>query len=456
MKLADLAKELKISTESFIRFIQDFDLELSECITTDFEVKPDFLRFARENISFLKKYEEDLDEQKSVEDIPANINQPTQQVAKILETEKPKVFDNGLYRSSVSSYSIDNKLGGNYQFVYDYFGKKTSLTQRDFIGYRDLFFFVSKTLAPFLNPTPLTDWGIHRAAGIVLYGPPGSGKIFWAKKIAEIIHYQFKEVKKYYYGTSFVDGNQTSFNDYLVEMMKEEKVLLFMEDFDTIMNQRSEQNSVKSCDEETKAIILHYVGHFEKENLLMVGSATSLLNIDKEILAPGRFDVVIPVFPPNLQERAEMILYSMTDDLAQDALLMKILVKNNADKIPFWQEISAKMRAFSNTMIVDFTQSLKKRLRDHYLRHGSDDIKIDTNLLNSALREASAKLTDEYLNQVAQFIVDVSINNRDDFPQRIAALKQELQHYKAVETPRKSIGFTHQEQEDRSAAETKK
>jgi replication-associated recombination protein RarA len=37
-----------------------------------------------------------------------------------------------------------------------------------------------------------------------LYGPPGSGKIFWANKIAEIIGYQFKEVKKHYLGTSLL------------------------------------------------------------------------------------------------------------------------------------------------------------------------------------------------------------------------------------------------------------
>ncbi len=55
MKLAELAKELKISTESFIKFIQDFDLELCECITPNFDVKDDFAKFARENITFLKK-----------------------------------------------------------------------------------------------------------------------------------------------------------------------------------------------------------------------------------------------------------------------------------------------------------------------------------------------------------------------------------------------------------------
>ena len=348
-----------------------------------------------------------------------------------------------MYKSSVSSFGIDHKLGGNYQFVYNYFGKKTSLAERDFIGYRDLFFFISKTLDPFINLTPLTDWGINKPVGIILYGPPGSGKIFWATKIAEIVGYQFKEVKKYYFGTSFVDGNKTSFNDFLVQMMKEKKVLLFMEDFEDIMSERSEAKSVSSCDEETKEMVLHYIDHFEQEELLMVGSATSVVEIDRELLAPGRFDVMIPIFPPNARERSEMILYYMTENLTKDSLLMKILVKNNADHLPFWEDISAKMKVFSNTMIIDFTQSLKKRIRNRYLKDSSVEIKIEGKLLESALREASTKLTEEYLNQVADFIQDVSVNNYDDFPKRLAALKDELENYKVVEAPVKAIGFTH-------------
>ena len=442
MKLAELASELNLTTESFKKFIQDFDLELSECITTDFEVKSDFVKFARENVDFLLRYQKDLENKKSVEDIAGKISQPAEKVAEIISKEKPQLYENGIYKSSVSSFGIDQKLGGNYKFVYDYFGKKSPLATRDFIGYRDLFFHISSALDPFLNDTPLTDWGIRRPAGIILYGPPGSGKIFWANKIAQIIGYQFKEVKKHFIGTSFVNGVKTGFNDFLAETLKEKKTLLFMEDFDSVMSERNENKSVSSCDEETKEIILHNINRFEDQEFLMVGSAKSLSGIDRELLAAGRFDVVIPIFPPNTQERSEMILYHMTENLSDDALLMKILVKNHADHLPYWKETSSKMKVFSNTMIVDFTQSLKKRIRAAYLKDNSEDIDI-SKYLKAALRDASAKLTDEYLDQIARFISDISLNNYDDFPQRIAAMRKELEHYKVVEKPRKTIGFSH-------------
>ena len=448
MKLSDLAKELKIPTESFIKFIQDFDLELSECIKTNFEVKDDFVKFARENIVFLRKYSEDLNQTKSIEEIAENIDQPKDQVAKIIQKDKPRLFDNGKYKSSVSSFGIDNQLGGNYKFIYNYFGKSTRLAERDFIGYRDLFFFISQTLEPYLSNISVQDWGIHRPAGIILYGPPGCGKIFWSNKIAEIIDYEFKEIKKHFLGTSFVDDQRITFNDFLIQMMKSEKTLLFLEDFDQLMSERSEDKSVKSCDEETKEIILHYISHFEKEQIVMAGAANSLETIDKEILAPGRFDILIPIFPPNIKERSEMLLHHMREGLSEHALLLKILENNKAHQLPFWLETSKKMQAFSNTMLIDFTQSLKRRIRNLYQKDNSTTINITKKMLDASLRDASSKLTGNYLNQIQQFIFDVSLNNYEDFPVRIEALKKELEHYKIIDEPKKPIGFSHNEQTD--------
>lgn len=448
MKLIELAKELNVSVEAIKQFIQDFDLELGVCISTNFEVKKDFEKFARENIEFLRSYEKDLEKTKTLEQIAETINQPKEKVEKAIKESNPNIFDNGFFKSSISSYGIDNKLGGNYQFVYDYFGHKTSLQHRDFIGYRDLFFYISNILEPFLNPQQIKDWGINKPAGIILYGPPGSGKIFWANKIAEIIGYKFKEVKKHYLGTSFVDGNKTDFNDFLSTIMKEDKVLMFLEDFDEIMMARKAEKDIASCNLETQEVILHYIGKFEQEKLLMVGSANTVSEIDEEILAPGRFDVMIPVFPPNLAERSEIILYAMTKDLDEDSLLFKILKHNKADKIPFWHGVSSQMKTFSNTMLIDFTQSLKKRIKNLYQRTRNENLKIDQTILNAALRDSAGKLTEEYLDQIARFLEDVIINNFDQFKYRIQSLKTELDAYKVVEEPRRAIGFHHNGEED--------
>ena len=119
MKLIELAQELDVSAEAIKQFIQDFDLELANCISTNFEVKEDFEKFAREHIDFLRRYEKDLDKAKTPGQIAEKINQPQEKVEEAMKEINPNIFDNGFFKSSVSSYWIDNKLGGNYQFVYN-------------------------------------------------------------------------------------------------------------------------------------------------------------------------------------------------------------------------------------------------------------------------------------------------------------------------------------------------
>lgn len=444
-KITELAQELGVTTESLKNFIEDFDLDLSECLFPNLDVKEDFAKFAKENIKFLQKYEKDLVEEKSSTQIASEINQPLEKVEAVIKKNKPNLFENGLYKSSVSSFGIDNKLGGNYSFVYDYFGNLTSLTQRDFIGYRDLYFYITEMLNPFIDATQTKDWGIQKPAGIILYGPQGSGKIFWARKIAEIINYEFKEVFDSYLKTTFNSGRKTDFNDFLTAMMKEDKVLLFLENFDEIAQIRPSEEHIFSENESTKDIILHSIHKFVNEDLLMIVSATNLAGIDNEVFAPGRFDIKIPVFPPNEDERSQMIMQYMMLNLSEDSVLMKILEFNGADHKPYWNEFSKRMKLFSNTMMIDFTQSVKKRLRNVYLHKKTHQFKIEKALLEASFIECASKLTDDYLNEVQQFIREVSANDYDVFAARIENMKREFQAYIIKEKPHRKIGFNVEE-----------
>lgn len=439
--ITEFSKKLDVSEESIKQFIQDFDLEISDCLSPTLNITQNFEKFAVENQKFLKNYEKDLNEEKTADEIAKKIHQPKEKVEQVIQNKLPNIYDNGLFKSSISTFGIDHQLGGNYKFIYNYFGDKTELKQRDFIGYRDLFFYISDMLEPFVNPEQSENWGIQKAAGIIIYGPPGSGKFFWAKKISEMINFDFFEVRQSQLKSILINDKKANFDEYLSQMLKRDKIILFVENFDEIMMQRTE-NQVSNTDyEEVKESTLHYIEKFEKENILMIGSAKELRGIESEILAPGRFDVLIPIFPANKQERAEMLLFNMTKNLNKNATLLKILKHNNADQLPFWQETAEKMKVFSNTMITDFTQSLKKRIRSLYLKNKTENIKIADGIIEASLKESASKLTGEYLNNVLEFLSEAENNSYDRFIVRINDLKHELETYKAKEDPVRTIGF---------------
>lgn len=440
MKITTLAKELNISTETIKQFIQDFDLDLSDTLNTNLEVKPDFEKFLRENIDFLRKYEEDLNAEKSTKEIAKEINEPVEKVEKEIKKKLPNLYENGMYKSSVSSYGIHQSLGGDYQFVYDYFGKKTQLTQRNFIGYRDLYFHITNMLNPIIDVQQSKDWGIEKPAGIILYGPKGSGKIFWAKKIAEMIDYQFNEVKNSYLNSSLIDKND--FKCFLMDTMnKKGNKILFIENFHKIGTQRSAEEASHSTYEKIKNTILNDIHLFVNENLLMIAASDSLENMDSEILSPGRFDIKIPVFPPNEEERAQMIMYYLTLKLEKDSMLMKILEYNEADYMPFWKEIANRMKLFSNTMVIDFTQNLKKRLRNYYLKVKTHEFQITKKMIELSYIECVSKFNEEYFTSIQDFINQVSINDYDVFHHRIEQMKRELAFYMVEKQENRKIGF---------------
>lgn len=121
------------------KFIRDFDLDLNDCLFPNMNVKEKFEKFATENEEFLQKYEQYLHQSKSVEDIAENLKKPLQEVKDVVKKSLPNLFENGRFKSSVSTFGVDNRLGGNYKFIYDYFGHKSNLIQRDFIGMRKNF-----------------------------------------------------------------------------------------------------------------------------------------------------------------------------------------------------------------------------------------------------------------------------------------------------------------------------
>ncbi|MFC6267654.1 AAA family ATPase [Frigoriflavimonas asaccharolytica] len=441
MKITELALDIGISTNTIKNFIQDFDLELSSCLFPNMEVKDDFEKFARENLEFLQKYEADLADEKSCKQIAKEINQPVEKVEEIVKKNVPILYENGLYKSSVSKFGIDHELGGNYQFVYDYFGKKTALANRDFIGYRDLYFYITEMLDPFLDEKQALDWGINKPNGIMLYGPKGSGKIFWAKKIAEIIDYDFNEVK-----TSYIQNAKNNFGQYLTSiMMKQGNKTLFIENFNEISSIKNTENIASISKNDAEDVILHSIHKFTEENLLLVAATDSLSEVDAEVFSPGRFDILIPVFPPNLDERAQMILRYLTSNLVKESVLTQILEYNKADSKPFWLNYASRMKLFSNTMVIDFTQSVKKRLRSKYLKTKNPHFHIEREILELSYIESKSKLTDNYLQSIQYFINEVAAHDYDVFKNRIDQLKFELDSYRIAEPQRKTIGFEHGE-----------
>lgn len=439
MKLKDLSDQLGISLESLQNFIYDFNIDLGFCIDDNFNVKEEFKNFAEKNIAFLKKYSKDHAKEKTLSDI-----------AKVIKVSEEKVLEffvsNGIpeeaaknIKTNLSSYLIHLYIGGKYDFIDKAFPEPDNYNNKSLVGYTDLFFYLNDMLDPFINKEQLQTWGISKPAGIVLYGPPGSGKIFWARKMAQMIGYEFVHVYKDYLAGN-LKTSKNSFTHFLNTKMQHPKTMLFIDSLDELVSRNENQTFFSENIELINTILRHSKKDIHQE-LLVVGSAEILSLFDDEILSPGNFDMQIPVFPPNSDERAQLIVFHLVQNLVDDSPLLNILKKHKALCKAFWEPIANEMRLFSNTMIIDFTQSLKKRLYALHRKDETKNIELNDKILSASFNEAKAKLTAEYIKRCAVFLLEAKQNVGQDFSHRILELEADLESYQAKKPPINKIGF---------------
>ena len=439
MKLKDLANQIEISLESLQNFIYDFDIDLGFCVDEEFNITQAFKDFAIKNSSFLKDYAVDHSKEKTIQDIAKTINVNESDVLNFFKQNGIPEENAKNIKTTLSSYLIHLYIGGEYLFITEVFPEPKTYANKSLIGYSDLYFYLNDTLDPFTNKEQLQNWGISKPVGIVLYGPPGAGKIFWAKKMAQMIGYEFVHVYKDYLAGN-LKTSKNSFSHFLSTKMQHPKTMLFIDSLDELLSKTNDLNVLPENLELITTILRHIEKDVQKE-LVIVGSAEILNAFNDEILAPGRFDLQIPIFPPNFDERCKLILHHLTQNLSEQSPLLAILKQNNALTKDFWAPVAQQMKLFSNTMIIDFTQSLKKRLYALYRKDEKKQITLSDKVLLASFNEAKAKLTSDYLKRCAIFIMEAKQNVGQDFPHRFLELEAELDYYQAKKAPINKIGF---------------
>ncbi|MGM0404601.1 MAG: proteasome-activating nucleotidase [Thermoplasmatota archaeon] len=216
---------------------------------------------------------------------------------------------------------------------------KPEITYNDIGGLNDQILEVKETIEePLLYPEKFKKVGIEPPKGVLLVGPPGTGKTMIAKAAANRTNATFIK----FVGSELVQkyiGEGARMVRELFDMARDKApTIIFIDELDSVATKRLE--GATSGDREVQRTMMQLLSEldgFDSIGEIKVMGATNRPELlDKALLRPGRFDRIIKIPLPNKDARRKifeihMAKMSMDGDINLDNLAKKTENASGAD-----------------------------------------------------------------------------------------------------------------------------
>ena len=158
------------------------------------------------------------------------------------------------------------------------------------------------------NPEKYKEIGASMPKGILLVGPPGTGKTMLAKAVAGEANVPFFSMSGSEFVEVFVGMGASNVRDLFSQAKEKAPCIVFIDEIDAIGKKRDGQMGGNDEREQTLNQLLTEMDGFEGNNGVMILAATNRPeSLDPALLRPGRFDRRVPVELPDLKGREEIL-----------------------------------------------------------------------------------------------------------------------------------------------------
>ncbi len=158
------------------------------------------------------------------------------------------------------------------------------------------------------NPKKYTEVGASMPKGVLLVGPPGTGKTMLAKAVAGEADVPFFSISGSEFVEMFVGMGASKVRDLFSQAKEKAPCIVFIDEIDAIGKKRDGQVGGNDEREQTLNQLLTEMDGFEENTGVMILAATNRPeSLDPALTRPGRFDRRIPVELPDLKGREDIL-----------------------------------------------------------------------------------------------------------------------------------------------------
>ncbi len=179
---------------------------------------------------------------------------------------------------------------------------------------------------PLKYPELFERLGIRAPKGVLLYGPPGSGKTLIARAVANETDAYFTSISAPEIMGKLYGESESRLRSLFEEAARKSPAIIFIDEIDAIAAKREDMGSEKQVEKRVVAQLLTLMDGLASRGQIIVIGATNIPNaLDPALRRPGRFDREITLPIPDQRGRLEILnIHTRGMPLSTDVSLEKL------------------------------------------------------------------------------------------------------------------------------------
>jgi transitional endoplasmic reticulum ATPase len=161
------------------------------------------------------------------------------------------------------------------------------------------------------EPDDLQAYGLTIPNGILLFGPPGCGKTYIARQLAEELNFFFKEVFPSEIGSTFIHETTLKIRETFDTASDHAPALLFVDEFESMVPARRSLGAHQHHTSEEVSEFLKQLESCAQRRIVLIAATNEPWKIDPAVIRTGRLDKLIYVPAPDAPARAAMLRFHL-------------------------------------------------------------------------------------------------------------------------------------------------
>ncbi|MBU0975676.1 MAG: ATP-dependent zinc metalloprotease FtsH [Patescibacteria group bacterium] len=205
------------------------------------------------------------------------------------------------------------------------FGRKPDLTFDDVANYEEAKEELREIVLFLKDPKRFLKLGARIPKGLLLVGPPGTGKTYFARAVAGEAGVPFFHTSGAEFEEMLVGAGASRVRDLFAKAKRAAPALIFVDEIDAVARKRGTTIQSSSTEQTLNQILVEMDGFEQHVNVIVIAATNRPDVLDPAILRPGRFDRRIVLDLPDIDGRKKILqVHAKNKPMAKDVNLERV------------------------------------------------------------------------------------------------------------------------------------